>query len=158
MHWRVKLFICVFIIWPAVAFGAIFLYFYKISTPQQLVSVSQITPVVPMKFPNSAQVLDGETVFGPSALYFVAKIKIPRSDFHRFLAQPLLNDGKGLSNEDVDFTEKKYPQIAKRGWKIDSIKSIWRVIFLRKLMQVFLSKLIWTIVIMSLFISFISIK
>jgi len=122
MHWKLKLFIWVFFVWPAISIGAFLWYFHKISTPQRLTSVSQITPVVPMKFPESAQALDGETVFGPSALYFIAKIKIPRSDFHRFLAQPLLNDGKGLSRTECDLTEKYDPEIAKRGWKIDSIK------------------------------------
>ena len=91
-------------------------------TLQKLTSISQIAPIVQMKFPPSAQVLDGETVFGPSALYFIAKIKIPRSDLHQFLAQPLLNRGEGLSNDDIDFTEKNYPPIAQHGWKIDSIK------------------------------------
>ena len=122
MPWKLKLFIWVFIIWPVIAFGALFWYFYKISTPQKLTNISQITPIISLKFPKSAQVLDGETVFGPSALYFIAKIKIPRSDLHQFLAQPLLNRGEGLSNEDIDFTEKNYPPIAKHGWEIDSIK------------------------------------
>jgi hypothetical protein len=120
MHWKLKLFIAVFGICPAIIVGTTIWYFFKISTPQKLTSISQITPVVPMKFPQSAQALDGETVFGPSALYFIAKIKMPRSDLHRFLAQPLINDD--LSSTECELTEKYDPEIAKRGWKIDSIK------------------------------------
>jgi len=103
MPWSLKLFIVVFGICPAIMVGAGIWYFYKISTPQKLTSISQITPVVPMKFPPSAQVLDGETVFGPSALYFIAKIKMPRSDLHQFLAQPLINDG--LLSTECELTE-----------------------------------------------------
>jgi hypothetical protein len=119
MHWKLKLYIAV-IIWFAIGEGLIYWYLHR--PPRRLTNISQITSVVPMKFPKSAQVLDGETVFGPSALYFIAKIKIPRSDFHRFLAQPLLNDGKGLSNDEADIAEGSYPPFAEHGWKIDSIK------------------------------------
>lgn len=72
-----------------------------------------------MKFPPSAQVLDGETVFGSSALYFIAKIKLPRSDLHQFLAQPLINDD--LSSTECELTESN-SEIVEQGWKIDSIK------------------------------------
>ena len=119
MHWKLKLYIAV-IIWFAMGVGLGYWYMHR--PPRRLANISQITSVVPMKFPESAKVLDGETLFGPSALYFIAKIKIPRSDFHRFLAQPLLNDGKGLSNDEANITEGSYPPFAEHGWKIDSIK------------------------------------
>jgi hypothetical protein len=116
MHWKLKLYIAV-IIWFAIGEGLGYWYIHK--PPRRLTNILQITPVVPMKFPQSAQVLDGETVFGPSAQYFIAKIKMPRSDLHRFLAQPLINDD--LSSTECELTESN-SEIAEQGWKIDSIK------------------------------------
>lgn len=119
MHWKLQLYIAT-VGWFVLCGGLCYWFFYKMSTPQKLTSLSQITPIVPMRFPASSQVLDGETLFGPSTLYFIAKIKIPRSDLHRFLAQPLLNNE--LSSTECDLTETQYTELRKRGWRIDSIK------------------------------------
>jgi hypothetical protein len=120
MRWGIRIFVGLCVICPLFIGGWIIWHLHSISTPHRCTKVQEITRMLPMAFPKSSKVLDGEYILGPSTQYLIAKVKIPEDSLNQFRSQPLLN--QQLTSEESELTERKYPELAKRGWKLDSIK------------------------------------